>query len=406
MKKDIPLNSQTGATLNIFKFISSDILAKAISVLGIFLFANIMGPEELGKFGEWFTYFNLFSIAISFGLPSYILLCASKKRGRLKSVFTLSLFINAFALLFYFMLGYFFLSKEVLSLILASAFFYNVFLLVQSVLMVAGNAPRYFFMQSSYAFLGIMLPVAVMYGFDSFESEMRVIGFFFSTIIVFVFSLVIVRRLFSLRKVDFSRFSEMLRFGLPLSLLAGVSWFKQGADIYLLSHFQSYELTGKFFFAFQVIGILTILGASLNKHFKLTFFGCLNRRDYGAWFRVILGLTGLMFLVYLTLCAAMFFLTNSFLVGYKESMQAVVVLGFGAIFYICAQFISSYYLFLKSTYFITVFSVITAVLHFACSYGLLFILETSSLEYSSLFSNLLFFFLMLGCVLLKLKWRR
>lgn len=234
--------------INIFKFISSDIAAKAISVLGIGVFAYFLTPAELGKFGEWFTYFNFLAIFMSLGLPSYVLLGYSKRDESLRCLFTTSLFLN-FCMLFLALLYILFLARslEYVNLLLVS-FLYCVFLLLQSVFMVLKSLRRYFLLQVLYSCLMLVVPLSVMYITNSFNSGSRIIGF---SLAVFLITCILIKpcvRLTAFSSLRKRKLVKALKFGLPLSLLACVGWVKQGVDIFILSKYVNYESTGRLFF--------------------------------------------------------------------------------------------------------------------------------------------------------------
>ena len=110
------------------KFSSVDVVIKAFSTITVPIFALILTAEQLGKYGEWFSFYLVIQKLIAIGLPSYLLVRLSKENNENFFINSQKIFIIwhivviVFLLLALFLFSSYFL---IISLYLAASLFFN-----------------------------------------------------------------------------------------------------------------------------------------------------------------------------------------------------------------------------------------------------------------------------------------
>jgi len=257
--------------------------------------------------------------------------------------------------------------------------------------MYAKNTKRYVQWQLIYSLCTSLIPLVTLYALLPNTMISRVYVFAIVSVILSMLSINTLLRIVNHSLPSFGFFKRSVMYGIPVCGLAVMGWAKLGFDMYMTSVHYSYEISGGLFFAFQLVSVLTILGASLNKHSKIELFGYINKNRVDLWWEKLWHLSKLTFIFYLLLSMSVSVLIHYQMPEYAGAIFGVWIIGFGAVFYIIAQYISSLFLYLEKTYVVTFFIALSALLHSISTYSIIVFWESERVEISYLISYFIFF---------------
>ncbi len=186
---------------------------------------------------------------------------------------------------------------------------------------------------------------------------------------------------------------DAIKFGFPIVLVSAISWLKLGIDVQLLKNISGYKESGILFFSFQIISIISILAASLNRASTPDFLRILSNKDHGLLLRLILKMTFILTLFTIVIVAGSIILIKTYLIDFSSSVYLVLPMAIGTVLYGAAQFVAVIFLFNKKTYLLTLSIYASSLLHPLVSYYIIGRFGWLNIGYSYLISYALFFFM-------------
>lgn len=381
----------------ILNFFFSDIVAKALSAAFIPLFAHFLGPAELGIFSEWFSLYNIGVAIVSIGMPSFILVLLSSAPDQEEELIekTVSLFCVWLLVVVPVCAGAFlFLNKfwYGLSIIIAAVSFAIVNYL-EAILRFRGTIRRYFHLQlvstTSTAVVPLFFVLITATGFS------RALGYTLGVAILGLIILTNFMRNFSLVKVDKAIKVEAFKFGVPIVLITGISWLKLGIDVQMLKEVSGYASSGLLFYSFQVISISSILAASLNRSSTPKFYKLLAANKLSKFTEFIFKISMIHIVLTIGVVVVSVGIVVLFLKQFLQSIDIILPMAAGIVFYGVGQFVASLFLFYRKTYLLTLCIGSSSIMHPIVSYYIIENFGSSKIGYSYLVSNFIFLVLVI-----------
>jgi len=382
-------------TKNIFSFFTADILAKGISAVLIPVYSYLMGPAELGLFSEWFTLYNSVVALVSFGIPTYLLVQLNAHPKDEDEV------INTTATLFY---EWQFIGIPVILLVFAinNKFLYGVTIIMAAVsfsivnyleayLRFNNKLKQYIILQAASTSSTNIIPLIFVAVSASWWS--RSLGVTISVIILAIIILTKILHRYSYVKLTKTFRYDAMKFGFPVVLISVISWVKLGIDVQLLKGISGYKESGILFFSFQIISIVSILAASLNRASTPDFLRMLSAKNHRLFLSMFLKMTLVLTLFTLAVVAGSIILVKTFLPDFNSSVYLILPMAIGTIFYGAAQFISVVFLFDRKTYLLTLSIYASSLIHPLISYYIIGKYGWLNIGYSYLISYSLFLIL-------------
>gem|GEM_PF-6472564 len=385
----------------ILKFFGSDILAKSITVLSLPFFALLMGPNELGKFSEWFSIYNILVAIVSIGIPSYFLVLIHSSQYSDESALTsqlLSFFLEWLLWIIPASLLFFFLFYDLFygCLTLCAAILFSIINYNESILRFNKNAKSYLWLQLSFAISTSLIPL----GFVLINPvwSYRCWGYVLGLALVIMVVRIICPYKLRVGHINTIFKIGLLQFGAPIVLITGINWLKLGIDLQLLKNIESYSSSGILFFCFQIISIINIIAASLNRSSTVLFYELLAQRSFRQFYFFIGKIS--LILIFVSVCVVVIsdFIVRLYMPDYKMAIPILYPMALGIIFYGVGQFISAFFMFYQQSYFVSMAVFISSLSHPFISYWLINHFGWGTIGYSYLFSNCIFF-----CVVLLLN---
>jgi O-antigen/teichoic acid export membrane protein len=378
----------------IVRFFGSDLIAKTLSMCLIPFFAFYMGPAELGRFAEWFTFFNLVTAVIGIGIPSYLLVVLAKTEsvesyvlGQFKGVYRqwhiLLLFVLLFAI---------FCSPSAMHLPLASlylcsiCYFHTDYYL--SIFRHTDKPRSYFITQLSLSIVTNGIPF--LFVLFTPTSESRIFGLT-GGLVVLALTVKATTPLNVTKAKPKAEFrAKVYKFGLPITLISAAAWLKFGLDLQLVKVHASYALAGHLAFANRCTALVSIVAAALNRASTVKFYELLNDTSLREWQRLIrllsLSITFLILLIFVS----GYVLIEVALPEYRPSIYFLLPMLLAQIPYALGQFIASKFYFREETFKLTICVIGASLLHPLTSYLILTSAEPRMLGMSYLVSNCAF----------------
>ena len=388
----------------IFRFFASDIITKGLSVLFIPLFSYLLGPNELGLFSEWFSLFNVFAAFVSMGIPSYVLVLLSRSGDNeevvnqklLRFLVEWCVFLGACNIVFaifspnlLYGVGLYF-----------SACLFVVVSYMSAILRHKNLYKKYFILQLSLALSVSVIPLVFIYNSPTWESRVGgyLLGLFVTTASVFF----LCSRSIKLGSISKNFRLEAFYFGSSIVLMGVVSWLKLGADIQFLKLDSGYSSSGILFFSFQIVSIVSIIAASLNRSSSPIFYKLIHELKRHEFVQLIFRLTFCLCVLAVLTVLVSYWLVCFFLPEFESSMFLIYPMAVGAVVYGVGQFIASIYLYCKKPHLLTWCIVVSSLIHPVASYLFVFGIGWNWVGFSYLVSSIVFFF-MVGINLKKVQ---
>ncbi len=377
-------------------FIFSDILSKGITASFIPLFAFYMGPSDLASFGSWFLVFTTVSLFSSFGSPSFF----SKKIIDNEDVKE--------ELFFFFLLAT--ITLSIFTLICFSlkidytpflcSYFFVFFQLRLAVLRVNNNLSTYAKLNLAFSFSCSIFPLVAYLYFDDWLA--RIYLYIFITILFggnAIWSIIPFRH-FYIRDKKFKSFSiNLIKFGLPLSLSGVIFSLRTLFDFLALEIKESDNLAASYFLTFQLISVVLLFGAILNRTLQPTVFKLI--RDGEQYITTLHGFSAKILAAIIPMLAFGWGF-SLFYAEYESLNLFFVPMTIGAVVYIIAQLYSNVLLYNQRSSVLLWCSVWASLLHVLSSTTLIVFNLGDLLGLSSMFSS---FFYLLYVFQLKKKFR-
>lgn len=376
----------------ILKFFMSDVLAKGIAVILLPIYSIIMGPSQLGQFSEWFSTYNVIVALVAFGIPSYVLVMfdPQKNNGHILS----AQFFNFFKkwLLFIVPLGLFFLIffKNIffgISIMIASVSFSYITYL-EAILRAEKKTKSYLWLELSLTFMTSVLPL--FFVIISSTSTSRILGYSIGLLfLVFVLIIFFVPKIPKI-SINTHFAKKTVAFGFPVVLITGINWLKLYVDIQLLKNLDDYHYSGILFFAFQIVSIVNIIAASLNRASTVTFYELIRTNKMGLFNQIIFKIMLVLIGITSGIILIFYFGINQFIPAFSEVIYLLCPMSVGILLYTLGQFVASFFMFYEKTYMLTLAILASSLIHPLVSFYIVHYLEWQYIGYSYLISSILF----------------
>lgn len=377
----------------ILKFFISDVFAKGVAVLLLPIYSILMGPNQLGQFSEWFSAYNIVAAIISLGIPSYFLVLHGSKTNNsyILSAQFLSFFKKWLVIITPIILFIFTVFKSLLfamSILVASVSFTYI-TYIEATLRAEEKIKHYFCLGIFLTLVTSVFPLIIV--MISPIGASRSLGYSIG-----VLMLAFVLAVFfspSLPKINTSKSfnKSTILFGLPIVLITGINWLKLSVDIQLLKGLNDYHDSGILFFTFQVVSIINIIAASLNRASTASFYELIAENKMDLFnkliFKIILILASITFFMIFLISVAV----NQFLPDFSEASYLLYPMSLGVIVYALGQFIASFFMFYEKTYILTLAILLSSLIHPFISYYIIQNIGWHALGYSYLISSVIFF---------------
>lgn len=385
---------------NIAPYFLVDIFLKGLAVLFIPFFAKLMGPEELGLYVEWFAVYNAFFALICLGIPSYYLVLSVKSLSFPEvEVHLFRIFLEwfFFAVVISFIIVCI-LNGDALyfSAVATAAFFFFFIELAVANARFENNLRFYALLQLLLFVSTVFLPFFAVFFAPTFSIRMLVFVLSLSAVSFFCF-IKMHKKL--LKKRDYLVTQEVrvraYKYGLPLVSIALFSWLKIGGDLQFLKFYGGYDVAGNMGLAFQILAVVSIAGASLNRAASVKLYSLIKSEDDSGWYKTVIKMSVLVsvlgFISYFLFYMVVYFWLNEYFLALKFYGPMMI----GTIFYCIAQFFASKVIYKEKTFLLTACLIFSSILHPAFSYIISQNFGYEFLGYSLLLSNIIFLVLLL-----------
>ena len=376
------------------KFSSVDVVIKAFSTITVPIFALILTAEQLGKYGEWFSFYLVIQKLIAIGLPSYLLVRLSKENNENFFINSQKIFIIwhivviVFLLLALFLFSSYFL---IISLYLAASLFFLIEL-KSSFYRHKKNVLGYSRLQILYVISFFVAPLIICIFIPSYQS--RIIALVTGLLFVNFF---IVKQNPSLK--NNLHLSDLLletkraiRFGFPIIATAFLAWFKFGLDLQFLKQEGGYFYAGNLTLAFQIMTVVSILGALITRNLTPKLYILYKENNSKEFFKNIINY-GLFVVIFGILVISLLPLLKVYLPEFSLSSKYGFWMILSAMVMVFAQFFATLFLYLEKTNHIFIFSFISSAIHPLVTYNIISHLDSSYIGISYLISSYIYFLL-------------
>lgn len=379
----------------IMSFFMSDIIAKGIAVIFLPIFAYFLGAKELGLFAEWFSSYNILLGLFSFGVSTYILVLLSSSKeeraqelkNQLLTFFIKWLILIVFIFIFYILIfnnNYLYFSS-----IAVVAIAFSFIQIYEALLRFYNKTNNYLLFQIFLTTTTSVIPLLCVLYNNSWES--RALGVVISIVFLSLFSMFKIFKNFKFVNYEKVFRNETIKFGIPIFLISSVMWIKLLIDLKLLKLITSTESSGILFFTFQILSIISILSASLNRSSTPIFFKLISEHSDDLFLKLIIKLTLILIGFSFILICLVHLLLHFELSEYQESIDILYPMVLGVVFYSVGQFFSSKFLFFKKTYINALCIIFSSVIHPFLTYYIIKNFYWTNIGYSYLISNFIFF---------------
>ena len=195
--------------------------------------------------------------------------------------------------------------------------------------------------------------------------------------------------------IDSAYRKQVITFGSSIVLMAMVTWCKVGADIQLLKYLDGYHSSGILFFSFQIVSVVSIVAASLNRSSAPVLYELLKNKHSQQFWMLIVKLGGGVSTLSIVVVLASWFLVEGYLQEFSTAERMIIPMSIGAVLYGIGQFIGSAFLFHKKPQLLTLAILISSLLHPAMSYLLISFQGWDNIGISYLLSSSIFLFLVI-----------
>lgn len=386
-----------------------DLLVKGLAVTTIPVFAYLLGTEELGRFAEWYSLYNILFAVISLGIPAYFLVLMGKGNKTDELDFQLLRVYCEwllFVLIVLMLIGYYAETYwfEIITLFIASISFFAVEYM-SSKYRFTVDVYKYSWLQMASTASTYIVPLLIVYIVAT--AEVRMIAmcvslFLLKIILLFLnlnlnLNLNVSGNVFAKQTLRFNTYS----FGLPLVLMSLVSWLKLGGDIQYLKFYSGYDVVGNLAFAFQILSIVSIVAASLNRAATVDLYRMLESGAVSDWYNLIKKLTIVVAVIAVSSVVGLWIVTKFLLPDYQLAIQFFVPMVLGTVIYSLGQLLASKLLYSEESFKLTFALIVSSCLHPLVSFIILNYLDLSYLGFSYLLGNLLFTFIVAYFVMKK-----
>ncbi|MCK0107315.1 hypothetical protein [Marinobacter sp. S0848L] len=385
-----------------------DVSLKGLAALFIPLFAKFMGPEDLGLYVEWFAVYSVVSALICLGIPSYYLVVSIKKgKGAEIEAHLFKVFLEwSFLIVVASCIFGLFLNGQlfyVFAIILAAFSFFFIEFAVSNARLE--NDINFYALLQFFMFLStVSIPFVAVLLTPTFDS--RALAFVLSLSFVSLFCFVKMNRKI-VRKRDVLVTSEVrvsvYKYGLPLVSIALFSWLKLGGDLQFLKSYGGYGVAGNMGLAFQILAVVSIAGASLNRAASVKLYSFIKNEDNDGWYKAVTKMSFLVAVLGIISYGLFYLIIHFWLSEYTLALKFYGPMMVGTVFYCAAQFWASRVIYKEKTYILTVCLIVSSLLHPIFSYVINLTFGYEFLGYSTLFSNIIFLVLLL-CLCRKFCW--
>lgn len=394
---------------DILSFVASDLFCKGLTILVMPIFAIKMGGDDFGKYAEWFSFYNIVFSLLSLGVPSFIIVRSSKKKFTLDSEYiTLRVLLrwNLLILTIFLLLLYLAFDFSVINvLIFISASGFVIIEYGNSKCRIGNDIDSYFKIQAMFVLFCTIIPSVLVFINSSYELRATLFSLGIAFTALYVFSKFKIGQVFldeeknKEQSSDFNSLGlDILKYGLPLVLIAGVGWLKNGLDLQLLKKFSGYEDVGSLAVASQLVSIITIVAASLNRASSTRMYSFLEKKQTKLWFRFVIKLS-LLILMLSGAGAVVIYLSYDYILSdYTNLFGFYMPMLIGSILYIIGQFLSSMVMYNEKTVLFTLAISFSSLIHPIVGYFIIDNFGVKYITYSYIFSGggFLFFILFLS----------
>jgi O-antigen/teichoic acid export membrane protein len=249
--------------------------------------------------------------------------------------------------------------------------------------------------RTSFLFAFLILSIAIL--LMSLLAEQRYLGMVYSKIAVtLIFSLI---SIVLLKKVIIQRFllkhvKYALLFGLPIVIHEISGLMLNSADQFMINYIIGSSETGLYSFAYKISMLFTILTLGLNQAWLPQFYEKLKTKSYGE-----IKITMQKYSIGITVVAVLMVLFSPLLVRimaskqYYDSIVLIPIIIIGFMFHYLYVVYVNYVFYEKRTFFIALFTVISALINIGLNYVLLPLFGYEIAAWTTLISYLVLFVL-------------
>ena len=357
MQKLLTLFSES----NVAKFSLIDLVIKFTALLFIPVFAFLLPPSELGRYGEWYSFYLLFFGTSSLALPTLLVIRFTKNND----VSILNLFTNHFfkwniifsplILLICLTTKNFFLIGT--SYICALGYFYID--LYSSYFRVKRNINSYTWLQTINLISLSIVPAIFSFGF--IEYEFRVLSIIFPMfILIIVFNKIKAPKQKKIKAKD--TFLSSFKFGFPIALLSALGFLKFGFDIQSIKNIDDFNLAGTLTLSFQIMSVITIAGAVITRNaspelYKL--YSSSKRKEV----LIAIFKYSLPILIISFIAVAFFSLAKGSFIKFQHLEIFVIPMIISAVIYVISQLLMTLFFFQEKSYIVSLLNATGAIIH-------------------------------------------
>ena len=272
----------------LFSFFS--VINNGLNFALLFILSVVLSKSQFGSVNIYIIYTLVFSNLISLGTESFFSINFFKSdKDQLLLIFNSIILVTSiifFLLLFVFLLinnqflSKYFLGKDVLIFALVVCYFQ----FFQTITLEIFRLEEKILMYGSITVLWIILNLLLTLLFFRINGESfysRVYAHIIAALISFLYVLQILYRkgYIVFRMPSWEVIKSTLKYGIPLLPHSSTTWLRSGLDRYFIGFFLSSGVLGIYSFAYNLSGVVLMVGTAFNSINSVFIFKSLNRNE-------------------------------------------------------------------------------------------------------------------------------
>jgi O-antigen/teichoic acid export membrane protein len=278
---------KTGTLFSLFS-----VLNNGLNFLLIFGLSIYLSKADFGRINLFLIYVMVVSNIISLGTESFFAVnYFNFHKIRLRKILSAIIYITSSISILLLLLSYFIgsdyilkytLGRNILYATICICFFQFFQTMLLEIFRLEEKVWRYGMITLAWVTLNLILTFVILFNTDlSYKS--RIYAHLISASIMFLLSVSILcrKRYLSLSLPSVSLIKKCLNYGLPLLPHNSTTWLRSGMDRYFISFFFNASLLGVYSFAYNLSGVLLMIGTAFNAINSVYIYKTLSNKDDG-----------------------------------------------------------------------------------------------------------------------------
>ena len=340
---------KTGALFAFFSAINN-----GLNFLLVFGLSIYLSKTDFGRINLFLIFIMIISNIISLGTESFFAVSYfNHNKSRLRKILSAIIYITASISILLLLISYFVgsdfiikytLSRNISYAAIAICFFQFFQTILLEVFRLEEKVWEYGLITLAWVTLNLALTFLILFN-TNLTYKSRIYAHLISAAIMFIMSVSILhkKKYFSLSLPSVALLKKCLNYGVPLLPHNSTAWLRSGMDRYFISFFFNAALLGVYSFAYNLSGILLMIGTAFNAINSVHIYKTLSNKDqgFGSLEQQIKFMLKLYFIIALLGYIGSIITIKLFIPTYLDSIR------FLAPFFLAALFQCYYYLFVN-----------------------------------------------------------